>query len=280
MVFLLIWLMLIAQGEKSKKNDIILSILSLIIGISTGNHVMIILITPAVLFSYISAYKDGEKVWKLLKYTGLIIAAVVSVYAILPLRARHFPSINWGNPQTLDGFVWLISGKLYHGLAFSVPLGDILQRIGFYAKFLLEQFGVLGLFIGILGAVKTASTPGKMKWIYFWIFFMYSIFSIGYQTNDSIVYLIPALIVYSIWVGIGIQDLWINFIGNPILGKAVICLFFLILVFRIPDIFDKIDPRKDNTARLFVNHCFDTLPQNAIVLDLVSVQIFESLLKV
>ena len=266
MVCIIIWLLQIMQDPVSGRRDTILTILSLIIGLSTGNHVMIVLMIPLVVFAYIFAYRNGANPRKLLKYTGLIVAIAILVYAILPLRARQYPPINWGNPQTFEGFLWLISGKLYHGLAFGLPSADIIQRIGYYVKFLFEQFGILGLFIGILGAVKAAGAPGRMKWIYCWMFFIYSIFSIGYLTNDSIVYLIPALMVFSIWIGTGIQELWIGLEGNPILGKALVCLFFLLLLFRLPDIRDEIDPRDDNTARLYVKQCFNTLPQNAILL--------------
>ena len=266
MVCIILWLLLIMRGQVSGRIDTVLTILSLIIGLSTGNHMMIVLMAPMVIFAYISAYKNGADPQKLLKYTGLIAAVAVLVYAILPLRARQYPPINWGNPQTFEGFIWLISGRLYHGLAFGLPPADIIQRIGYYAKFLLEQFGILGLFIGILGAVKIAAAPGRMKWVYLWMFFIYSIFSIGYLTNDSIVYLIPTLMVFSIWIGTGIQDLWNDLEGNPIFGKVVVCLFFLLLLFRLPDIRDRVDPREDNTARLFVEQCFNTLPQNAIIL--------------
>ena len=266
MVCIIIWLLQIMRGPISGRRDTILTILSLFIGLGTGNHMMIVLMIPLVVFAYIFAYRNGANPRKLLKYTGLIVVVAILVYAILPLRARQYPPINWGNPQTFEGFLWLTSGKLYHGLAFGLPSTDIIQRIGYYARFLFEQFGILGLFIGILGAVKAAAAPGRMKWIYFWMFFMYSIFSIGYLTNDSIVYLIPALMVFSIWIGTGIQELWIGLEGKPILGKAVVWMFFLLLVFRLPDIRDEIDPREDNTARLFVEQCFNTMPQNAILL--------------
>jgi len=266
MVCIIIWLLQIMQGQISRRRDITLSIMSLIIGLGTGNHVMIVLMVPMVIYAYISAYKNGVSSRKLLKYTGLITAVAILVYTILPLKARQFPPINWGNPQTFEGFIWLISGKLYHGLAFGLPPAEIFQRIGYYAKFLLEQFGILGLFIGILGVVKTGAAPDRMKWVFFWMFFIYSIFSIGYLTNDSIVYLIPALIVFSIWIGTGIRELWNDFEANQIFGKAVVGLFFLLLLFRLPDIRDEIDPREDNMARLYVEQCFNTLPINAILL--------------
>lgn len=266
MACIFIWLLQIMRGLGTDRNDVILSILSFIIGLSTGNHIMVILMTPLVLFAYVSVYRNGNSTRKLLKYTGLIASAAVLVYSILPLRAEQFPPINWGNPQTLEGFFWLISGKLYHKLAFSVPPIEIIQRIGYFASFMLEQFGILGLFIGILGMVKIAAMSGRMKWVYFWIFFIYSIFSISFQTNDSIVYLIPTLMVFSIWIGTGIKELWNDFELNPILGKAAVCLFFLLLIFRLPDIRDEIDPRKDYNARLYAEQCFNTLPQNAIII--------------
>ncbi len=266
MVCILIWLQQSMRVQRINTNGVILSILSFIVGLSAGNHLMVVLMVPTALIVVVSVYKVDNRPRKLLKYTGLIISAAVLVYTILPFRARQFPPINWGNPQTFEGFFWLISGKLYHNLAFGVPPVEIYQRIGYFARFLLEQFGILGLFIGVLGTVKTAVAPGRMKWIYFWIFFIYLIFSINYQTNDSIVYLIPTLMVFSIWIGTGIKELWNDFELNPILGKAAVCLFFLLLFFRLPDIRDEIDPRKDYNARLYAEQCFNTLPQNAIII--------------
>jgi len=265
MVCAIFWLKLILRGDVSGRNDIGLTFLSLVIGLGIGNHVMILLMVPLALFAYYSAYKKGVNIWKLLKYSCLVITSAVVVYTTLPIRARQFPPINWGNPQNMKNFIWLISGQLYHGLAFGLPTADILPRIGAYAKFLLEQFGILGFFIGILGAAKTDAT-GKMKWAYFWIIFIYSIFSILYLTNDSMVYLIPALIVFSIWIGEGLMDLWKGLEINPFLGKVLVALFFILLLIRIPGIIEEIDPREDNAARLYAEQCLNILPQDAILL--------------
>lgn len=267
MICTLIWVLQILRGPETRTSDTLLSILSLVIGLGAGNHVMIILMVPVIIFVIIYSKNNNRYDFrKLLKYFGISALAVILVYATLPLRARQFPPINWGNPQSWEGFLWLVSGKLYHGLAFGIPISEIIQRIGYFAGFLVEQFGILGVFIGILGMVKTSTAPARIKWVYLWMFFSYSIFSINYQTNDSIVYLIPSLIVFSVWIGNGLKEFWDDFEVNPLLGKAIVCLFFLILLFRLPGIRDKVDPRKDNSSRLYAEQCFIALPQNAILI--------------
>jgi hypothetical protein len=40
------------------------------------------------------------------------MAVGLLVYLILPLRAASHPPVNWGNPATAGGFLWLVSGRL------------------------------------------------------------------------------------------------------------------------------------------------------------------------
>ena len=103
------------EAESSKKWSLALAFL---VGLGFGNHLTIALLAPVVIVALIfSSRRTGD--WKLfISQLGLILAGML-VYLYLPLRAQDYPPINWGNPQTLAGFLWEVTGTPYHSLLFS-----------------------------------------------------------------------------------------------------------------------------------------------------------------
>ena len=266
-VILVFWLYLMVNGQITKKSDIWITVLSILVGVGFGNHLMIGLMLPCMIYAVAIFLKNGNQPRHLIKYFIFMLTACALVYAILPIRASKNPVVNWGNPQTLEGFIWLVSGKLYQGLAFKIPRGEILDRISFFAGLLQKQFGFIGLIIGLLGLVRVASLPNKMKWIYFWTVIAYPVFSIGYLTNDSVVYLIPAFIIFAIFIGYGLLEIGEKLKKPPRLTEIVLSVAFLLFLFmRIPGLIAEIDPRRDLSAKQFAEKCINKLPQNAIIL--------------
>lgn len=265
-VSFILWLFLLLQESAAADRDIGLSFLSIIIGLGIGNHLTTVLIFPAALFVVVIAVRRGFPKKNILKYVGLIATAGISIYISLPLRARLYPPVNWGNPQTLEGFFWLVSGEVYQNLMFGPQLATYVQRIGYWARLLLEQFGVPGLFLGVVGAVKSFSSQHLSRWVTLWIFFIYSIFSISYMTYDSTVYLIPTIIIFSIWVGMAVKEIWNLSSGKYPWGKVLVVIFFFFLLLRLPSIRQEVDPRRENAARTFAENCLNSLPQNALMI--------------
>jgi len=90
--------------------------------------------------------------------------------------------------------------------------------------------------------------------------------SLGYTTNDSYLYLIPAFIVFSIWIGSGLLFLskWrLYAIPLGILSGGVLVVFLLV---RLPFTRTSVDPRQDNQAVAYVEEYLKIAPQGAILL--------------
>jgi hypothetical protein len=129
------------------------------------------------------------------------------LYAILPLRAISSPAVNWGNPHTLKQLWWLVSGQVYqyYYLA-NGALSGFLERIQTWASLLVDQFGLVGLILGFAGLVVYFK-PSRLYLLTIWEMAAFSVFAIIYQSKDSFVYLIPALISFSIWIGLAVGNL-------------------------------------------------------------------------
>lgn len=263
----LIWIILILNQRPENKTDYALLLLSILIGLGLGNHLLLGLIAPAMIFASISYLKNRNTLIELIKYHLLIAMFAIGIYILIPLRARTNPPINWGDASNLEGILWLLSGKPYQGLAFSIPTSEIIDRIQFTAKLLMTQFGIFGLFIGSLGIVRIFSTKKEIKWVLLWVVIVYSIFSIGYLTNDSLVYLIPVFIVFAIFIGNGILELATKIgKGNQQPALILSILFLIPLIIRFPNIWTQLDPREEDSARIHAQKCLEELPGNAILL--------------
>jgi hypothetical protein len=259
------WISLLSRRSISIKGKIWLSLLALAVGMSLGNHITILFLAPVWIYSLIVSRRNGNSLIFLFSQIGLILAGGL-IYLYLPLSARNYPAVDWGNPQSWTGLWWEVSGKAYQGMLFQIPFISLLGRIEAAAKLLLDQFGILGLVIGLVGAVTSEKIKNPVRWILAWVFFSALVFSLGYNTNDSYLYLIPSLTVFSIWLGIGAIDL-INIKWRSLpLGNLAGLALLLFLIVRIPFTRQIVDARKDNRAVIYAEDYLRSAPQNAILL--------------
>jgi len=106
---------------------------------------------------------------------------------------------------------------------------------------------LFGAIAGIVGLVYFAADK-KLKWAMVFLVLIYSIFSIGYRTNDSFLYNIPGLICFSIWIGWGIQYMW-QFHTKWINWGAVFALvFFINMAIVLPARYNEVDPRNGDLS--------------------------------
>ncbi len=190
-------------------------LLGLTFGLAMGNHLTTLLLLPVMLFTTILRKQytpnkhwlnnwqiDGHSVLRRIIWSGIGL----SVYFTLPLRAMSHPAVNWGNPVTLDGFFWLVSGKLYQGLLLNLNLSSILERSRYVVSLLLAQFGIIGLLFSLIGLILFFK-PNRLNFCMLWIMIGSIAFAIGYATTDAFLYLIPAFLCFAIWIGFGLAGL-------------------------------------------------------------------------
>ncbi len=242
-----------------------ISLLSVVVGLSLGNHLTILLLAPVAAWVFFKARRNGRPVSFLLLQITLVLGAFAAVYAGLALRAADNPPINWGDVNTWAGLLWLVSGRAYAGLLGSTPPMQILERLSAWASLMIEQFWAPGIFAAAWGAVQGPLPKTRLPWLPLWIFASFSIFAILYNTPDSQIYLIPALLTGAIWIGSTAVSLWpVSWKGKPV-GKAVVLLLLLVILARLPLTLTQIDPRSDFRAASFLAYAQEVIPHNALV---------------
>jgi hypothetical protein len=258
-----IWILLHGQQRKVKTSSFIL--LSFCFGLAIGNHITILLFLPAILFALWIACKNGMS-----RHTvfGQLLAVGLGtlVYLYLPLRAAHYPPINWGNPQSWQGFWWVISGNPYQKLVAATSISQIFTRISALAGLLIQQFGYLGVILGVIGAVQYKHQNRNLPVILVYLFIAFSFFAILYGTDDSITYLLAPFLVFVIWIGLGIANM-IPFTWRKIpVGYALLAIYSITVIAAIPGTIQTINPHQQTQPADYAEYLMEHLPENSILL--------------
>lgn len=242
----------------------------LTLGLAMGNHLTTVLLIPAVIPANVihrptpmsSSYWTFD--WKSLLRQIAYLTLGLLIYLILPLRAASNPVLNWGNPVTFDRFWWLVSGGLYQGTLLFEP-GGTWGHIQLLVSVFLQQFGFIGLAVAVIGLVFFFQ-PSRLYFLTLYLMVTSSIFSIVYDSFDSYVYLTPALISFSIWMGLGIDGLMKAVHRRaPTLAWGLPLLLALSLLSLLPGRWTQADASQDLRAEDFGQEVLAAAPANAVM---------------
>jgi hypothetical protein len=255
------WLGLLASGRSGWQ----VTALAILAGLSLGNHLTIILLFPALFGVLYLELRLGTKPLFILGQVGLIGLGAL-VYLYFPLSARNYPPVNWGNPQTIEGFLWTVTGQPYRGLLFQTPAQDLLGRISAWAQLIIAQFGLPGMVFGAVGAVQAGFTRPALRWLLVWMFAVFTTFAVGYSTADSVLYMLPAYLAAAVWVGQGLATGWTwRWRGVPV-GMLLAAGMAVFLLLRLPLNAEKVDPRMHAEAADYAEAYLRDAPQGAFLL--------------
>ena len=203
--------------------------------------------------------------------TVMMRAVSGCLMGLLPLVYLPFTSsapVGWGDASTLKGFWWLVSAELYRGYAFALPRLWIGQRIASTARLLADSFTWLGIIVGLWGFLALLERDNRRAIESLVAVLVLAIFAVGYNTSDSQVYLITALVVFAVWISAGWGNIWSTL--SPTASKFGVTVGLALLMLALPAFtlarnWSAQDLRADCAARDFVNGVMTEAPQRAIV---------------
>lgn len=244
-----------------------------VVALGVAHHLTFVLLLPAALY-YVWMQRSGT-LRALLQTSGAMVCGGLlglSFYARIPLAAHGIagpPPVNWGYADNWAGFWWLISGAAYHGYLFSAPSATVLGRIADWAYTLTRQYTVVGLGIALIGLSGwDREQPHLRNFSLLWIIPI-SIYSIGYYTRDSDIYLLPVIWLAGLWFAVGLvesvawlQSRWSTPRLTPLLTGSLAIGLVVLLSLRWPTL----SLRNDNAARQFLNGAIGVLQPNSLVI--------------
>ncbi len=201
-----------------------------IYGLSITIHHTMLIFMPFLLF----------KIWKEKRLNDykvyLLFILGISANLYLFIRSANVPLFNWGNPSTLKSFYHHITRTEYSSIiknSFSFIVS--IEQIWRYIVSLSLQFTPILLIAGIFGSFFLS----KKRWAFMSAFAISGIgviLLLNIQLNprnlfDIEVFYIPSYVLFSFFIGAGIQ--WIENKSNDTIKYATITILSFILSYQI-----------------------------------------------
>jgi len=186
-----------------------LSALALTAGLALSNHMTSVLLAGPVLllaagglFRGARAGVTGKAV--LLKAAGLFLLGLLT-YLYLPLRSLADPWPDYGNPETWEGFRWLVSGSQFSYLMFSSGGDYFIDELRSFAGGFPARFSPLLLILSLAGAtrdwaVKAARPLAAGFTLYGALVLLHAL---NYRIDDKEAYFLPLYAILAFWAGKG-----------------------------------------------------------------------------
>jgi Protein O-mannosyl-transferase TMEM260-like len=197
---------------------------TLLLGLGLAHHLTTVLLIPGWLRLMVGTTPSHQLTNKRTLTLGVAgLVAGLSLYLYLPFLYSNAPAFNYAgaydasgqfvarNLNTLDGLLWLASGRQFHGMVFNYTPSQILgQAIGFLVE--LWRGLLIGVGPALLGAWVLARRNRRVGLSLLMMLVAYAVFIIGYQAGDKQTMYTPVFLLLTIFVGVGYQTLldWVR----------------------------------------------------------------------
>ncbi|MGB1249378.1 MAG: DUF2723 domain-containing protein [Candidatus Promineifilaceae bacterium] len=213
-------------------------LLGLLWGFSLTTHLTSLLIFPFVLWA--------TQAKQPLRFACGVALGLLP-FGALPFLASGDSAVVWSDPTTLQGWWWLVSGRIYRPNVFShTPFPRLLT----HGIAILRQFAFVGWI-----AVGYCFWRGDFRpktLLYLSTALLYGVYAFSYDTVDFAVFALPALLLLSPLLATGYERLGAWSLAIPLLAIA--------LSFNAVNLHD--DTQTDVQARTLLGQ----MPANAILL--------------
>ncbi len=244
-------------------------LLGLVAGLGLGNHLTLALTLPGI---GILCWPRTSTRDRLATALGTMLG--LGVYAYVPLSARAQPPVSWGDASSWSGFWWLISGQLYHRYAMAATGSDVGRRLLAVLGLWRQQFGLLGVGCTVLGIwswVEERRWRTLLGTACIWLLPL--AYAIGYDTPDSMIYLLPSYLIGAVWIAAGAG--WLARVASlerklptrwSYLGAAL--LLAVLPTVSLIRWWGPLDLSSDHEAVAWLDDTLTTLPKDAALITL------------
>ncbi len=202
-------------------------------GLALTNHISIIIFYPALtLLFLLGRARAGKDIrTKDIVICVLLFFAGLLPYLYLPLRSSVDPALDWGNPETIRQFLFMVTGEQYQ--QYLIKPSMMIASDAFI--YLLMQFNFL-LWFALVGGYYLWKRKRRFFISMILILLANFLFNIRYDISDVIIYFIPSYIVFAILIGLGLDQSLdyilrsLNIRKIEIFKTVLFLVIFLILV--------------------------------------------------
>ena len=183
------------------RQRLLLVAFGVLFGVGLGNHpILLAAAVPLLVWIGTAAgWRTALSPWLVVPFL-----AGISVYAYLPIRASAGPTVNWGGADTVDGFLWMLTAAPYREHVYGIATDSFADRITDWVRLIFDQLNPLGLFFGLAGVVPLVALARPMLVATLSSILIVTVYAIVYDSVYFEALMVPALLVFSVWVGVGL----------------------------------------------------------------------------
>jgi hypothetical protein len=280
---LFLWLALIAKSRTDRGGRAlgVRTVMALLFGVALGNHVTISFVAvPVGVWIYWPLVRSGGRrtlrEWQ--PIVGLL--AGLAVYAYAPIASAQDPALNWFFPSTFSGFRSMSSASLYQPYVFGLAPELFYDRIIAIFDIWLTQFTALGAILGLAGMMFLWGRRRGFAIAGLTSVLALVIYTIAYNSFDSYVFLVPAIMVFGLWISAGLLNLavslaalaeqsqkrWVNLNKSRIAPLVIAVAIIGMPVWSVAFNYDGVDISDDSEAREYVVTAFDVAGAGAVII--------------
>ncbi|QSV47417.1 DUF2723 domain-containing protein [Geobacter benzoatilyticus] len=246
-------------------------------GLATGAHQTIVLMLPA--FAWLILSRD----WRLLGRIKEFLLAVsfgllgFAIQLHMPVRALKNPLLNWGDPRTLDQFLWNLLRKGYPSDPPHRDAALLWQQMGAFN--IPKEFTWVGIGLLVLGLVVSFRRQRDEVIAYFLGIATSLLVIVGYfNTQPDLIFLTeefftPLYLLSAVFMGVGLFWLLRRALANiavekltSVPVKVLVGVFILLLPATICALnYYENDQHENYVAFDYASNTFRSLPQGTVL---------------
>ncbi len=179
-------------------------LLAYLVGLSSGNHFLSLLLLPALFYLLISSIKlRSYSLKSLILILGALIIGV-SIYLYLPIRAAKNPALNWGNPSNWLNLKNHLSARMYQSRMFSETELVFWDNLKYFGSAFFKQFPVWTFPLMLLGIIKAFQKNLRIFLSLLLIIVSNLLWSLNYGIKDIDPYFLQTILTSSFLLYLGL----------------------------------------------------------------------------
>jgi hypothetical protein len=233
-------------------------------GLGVGVHPTLLFLAPLVGESHEGhELKIGFAVIRVYPRPLLFALVTVSLLYGPVLLAWGMAPSPWADLSTPAGWWAYVSGRLYHGYLFGLPLALWPRRLLAWAGLMARQFTPVGALLALWGWTRPGQERRGLALATALAFSAFTLYAVGYNTADSLVYLVPGLPLAALWLGGGLAQAaaWLN--RRVRWGAWALLLLPLVQVLLF---WKQMDLHRDRSAMEWAERVLEQAPPQAVLL--------------
>ncbi len=249
---------------------------ALTFGLSLGAHLSNLGFAPA--FALYVLLVD----WRVLKRPAVIAGALALFFLgclqflWLPYKASTLNDAFMlrNAPRTLESIYRYTLGA-FPQFKFAFPLQAIPARIVLYLKLLCQNFGLVGIALGVYGMWEMLFRHTKKFYLFITMYLVHVFFFVQYRVFDLDVFFIPAHFIYVIFIGYGVYRLveYVRVLSNNrgklwrgAVNVGLAVLLCLPIAREVRANYERNDYSDETAINDFYQNAFEILPEGSVLL--------------